>query len=32
MSATPRMTVPQSLDGPVPTTLPRLATKKQLGV
>jgi 3-methyl-2-oxobutanoate hydroxymethyltransferase len=31
MSATPRMTVPQSLDGPVPTTLPRLAKKKQLG-
>jgi 3-methyl-2-oxobutanoate hydroxymethyltransferase len=30
MSATPRVTVPQSLDGPVPMTLPRLAEKKRL--
>ncbi|HEY1569176.1 MAG TPA: 3-methyl-2-oxobutanoate hydroxymethyltransferase [Solirubrobacteraceae bacterium] len=31
MSATPRTTVPQSLDGPMPMTLPRLAEKKRLG-
>src|ERR1700744_5217404 len=31
MSATPRTTVPQSLDAPVPMTLPRLAEKKRLG-
>src|SRR6201990_2744498 len=31
MSATPRTTVPQSLDGPVPMTLPRLVEKKRLG-
>src|ERR1700744_2508935 len=31
MSATPRTTVPQGLDGPLPMTLPRLAEKKRLG-
>jgi 3-methyl-2-oxobutanoate hydroxymethyltransferase len=31
MSATPHTTVPQSLDGPVPMTLPRLVEKKRLG-
>jgi 3-methyl-2-oxobutanoate hydroxymethyltransferase len=31
MSATPRMPVPQSLDAPLPMTLPRLAEKKRLG-
>ncbi len=31
MSATPQTPVPQSLDGPVPMTLPRLAEKKRLG-
>ena len=31
MSATPRTPVPQSLDGPIPMTLPRLAEKKRLG-
>jgi 3-methyl-2-oxobutanoate hydroxymethyltransferase len=31
MSATPRITVPNSLDEPLPTTLPRLAEKKRLG-
>src|SRR6201994_5082701 len=31
MSATPRIPVPQSLDGPLPMTLPRLADKKRLG-
>ena len=31
MSATPHTPVPQSLDGPVPMTLPRLAEKKRLG-
>jgi 3-methyl-2-oxobutanoate hydroxymethyltransferase len=31
MSATPRIPVPQSLDEPVPMTLPRLAEKKHLG-
>src|SRR5215469_1132100 len=31
MSATPRIPVPQSLDGPLPMTLPRLAEKKRLG-
>jgi 3-methyl-2-oxobutanoate hydroxymethyltransferase len=31
MSATPHVPVPQSLDDPVPMTLPRLAEKKQLG-
>ncbi len=31
MSATPRLPVPQSLDEPVPMTLPRLAEKKRLG-
>jgi len=31
MSATPRAPVPQSLDGPLPMTLPRLADKKRLG-
>ncbi|HTU96451.1 MAG TPA: 3-methyl-2-oxobutanoate hydroxymethyltransferase [Solirubrobacteraceae bacterium] len=31
MSATPRTTVPQSLDGPLPMTLPRLAECKRLG-
>ncbi|HEY6523229.1 MAG TPA: 3-methyl-2-oxobutanoate hydroxymethyltransferase [Solirubrobacteraceae bacterium] len=31
MSATPHTTVPQSLDGPIPMTLPRLAEKKRLG-
>jgi 3-methyl-2-oxobutanoate hydroxymethyltransferase len=30
MSATPRIPVPQSLDDPVPMTLPRLADKKRL--
>src|ERR1700743_1144260 len=31
MSAPPRTTVPQSLDAPLPMTLPRLAEKKRLG-
>ena len=31
MSATPHVSVPQSLDDPVPMTLPRLAEKKRLG-
>src|SRR5579859_3389664 len=31
MSATPRTPVPQSLDSPLPMTLPRLAEKKRLG-
>jgi 3-methyl-2-oxobutanoate hydroxymethyltransferase len=31
MSATPRTPVPQSLDAPIPMTLPRLAEKKRLG-
>jgi 3-methyl-2-oxobutanoate hydroxymethyltransferase len=31
MSATPRTTVPQNLDEPLPMTLPRLAEKKRLG-
>jgi 3-methyl-2-oxobutanoate hydroxymethyltransferase len=31
MSATPHVPVPQSLDAPVPMTLPRLAEKKRLG-
>jgi 3-methyl-2-oxobutanoate hydroxymethyltransferase len=31
MSATPRAPVPQSLDSPLPMTLPRLAEKKRLG-
>ena len=31
MSATPHIPVPQSLDDPVPMTLPRLAEKKRLG-
>ncbi len=31
MSATPHTTVPQSLDAPLPMTLPRLAEKKRLG-
>src|SRR5947209_12746603 len=31
MSATPRTTVPHSLDAPLPMTLPRLAEKKRLG-
>jgi 3-methyl-2-oxobutanoate hydroxymethyltransferase len=31
VSATPQTPVPQSLDGPVPMTLPRLAEKKRLG-
>src|SRR5438477_13173874 len=31
MSATPRTTVPQSLEAPLPMTLPRLAEKKRLG-
>src|ERR1700743_2257166 len=31
MSAPPRTTVPQSLDAPVPMTLPRLAEKKRMG-
>jgi 3-methyl-2-oxobutanoate hydroxymethyltransferase len=31
MSATPRIPVPQGLDGPLPMTLPRLAEKKRLG-
>jgi 3-methyl-2-oxobutanoate hydroxymethyltransferase len=31
MSATPRTPVPNSLDGPLPMTLPRLAEKKRLG-
>jgi 3-methyl-2-oxobutanoate hydroxymethyltransferase len=31
MSATPRIPVPQSLQDPVPMTLPRLAEKKRLG-
>ncbi len=31
MSATPKITVPHSLDEPLPMTLPRLAEKKRLG-
>ena len=31
MSATPRVPIPQSLDAPLPMTLPRLAEKKRLG-
>src|SRR6195256_4978993 len=31
MSAPPRVPVPQSLDAPLPMTLPRLAEKKRLG-
>jgi 3-methyl-2-oxobutanoate hydroxymethyltransferase len=31
MSATPHTPVPQSLNGPIPVTLPRLAEKKRLG-
>ena len=31
MSATPTITVPHSLDEPLPMTLPRLAEKKRLG-
>src|SRR5438270_13928154 len=31
MSATPHTTVPHTLDGPVPMTLPRLAEKKRAG-
>jgi 3-methyl-2-oxobutanoate hydroxymethyltransferase len=31
MSATPRVPVPNSLDAPLPMTLPRLAEKKRLG-
>ncbi len=31
MSATPRIPIPDSLDAPVPMTLPRLAEKKRLG-
>ncbi len=31
MSAAPRTPVPESLQGPLPTTLPRLAEKKRLG-
>ncbi len=31
MSATPHMTIPRSLDEPVPMTLPRLAEKKRAG-
>ena len=31
MSATPHITVPRNLDGPLPMTLPRLAEKKRLG-
>ncbi len=31
MSATPRIVVPESLDAPLPMTLPRLAEKKLLG-
>jgi 3-methyl-2-oxobutanoate hydroxymethyltransferase len=31
MSATPRITVPESLDAPLPMTLPRLGEKKRLG-
>ena len=31
MSATPHMPIPQSLEEPVPMTLPRLAEKKRLG-
>jgi 3-methyl-2-oxobutanoate hydroxymethyltransferase len=31
MSATPRITVPESLDRPLPMTLPRLVEKKRLG-
>ncbi len=31
MSATPHMTVPRTLDDPVPVTLPRLAEKKRSG-
>ena len=31
MSATPRTPVPQSLDSPLPMTLPRLAEKKRVG-
>jgi 3-methyl-2-oxobutanoate hydroxymethyltransferase len=31
MSATPRIPVPESLDAPLPMTLPRLVEKKRLG-
>src|ERR1700742_996077 len=31
MSATPRISIPSSLDAPLPMTLPRLAEKKRLG-
>src|SRR5438309_12112473 len=31
MSATPYVSVPESMDHPLPMTLPRLAEKKQLG-
>src|SRR5438270_8703560 len=31
MSATPHTTVPHTLDGPVPMTLPRMAEKKRAG-
>ena len=31
MSATPRIPVPNSLEGPLPMSLPRLAEKKRLG-
>src|SRR5512135_3746652 len=31
MSATPRIPVPNSLDAPLPMTIPRLAEKKRLG-
>jgi 3-methyl-2-oxobutanoate hydroxymethyltransferase len=31
MSATPKVPVPHTLDGPLPMTLPRLAEKKRLG-
>ena len=31
MSATPQISIPHGLDGPLPMTLPRLAEKKQLG-
>ena len=31
MSATPHTPIPQSLDGPLPMTLPRLAEKRRLG-
>ncbi len=31
MSATPHVTVPPSMEAPLPMTLPRLAEKKRLG-